>query len=125
LGGRLFIKEAMSRLKDGIVQREETSNRKQLQALYGSDHIIDTISAYFKVPSDEVLTNSRGYRNLAIYLMKRFTGMTNRQIGELFGGLSYSAIAKVHQRLSAKLRNDQSLRKTVEHIVTNLSLVKG
>ena len=57
--------------------------------------------------------------------MKRFTGMTNRQIGELFGGLSYSAIAKVHQRLSAKLRNDQSLRKTVEHIMTNLSLVKG
>ena len=125
LGGQVFIKEALRRLKDEVLQKEETSNRKQLLARHGSDHVIDTISAHFKVSRDDVFANSRGYRNLAIYLMKRFTGMTNRQIGELFGSLSYSAVAKAHQRLSTKLRNDKSLRKTIEDIVKDMSLVKG
>jgi hypothetical protein len=70
------------------LQKEETANRKQLLARHGSEHIIDTISAHFKVSRDDVFAGSRGYRNLSIYLIKRFTGMTNGQIGELFGDIS-------------------------------------
>jgi len=51
--------------------------------------------------------------------------MTKRRIDGLFGGLRYSAVAKVPQRLSSKLRNDQSLRKTVEDILKGLSSAKG
>ena len=65
--------------------------------------------------------NSSESRNIAIYLMKKFTGMTNRQIGELFGDLSYSAVAKAHQTLSTKLKKDRSLRKRVQEITSNLS----
>jgi chromosomal replication initiation ATPase DnaA len=84
----------LDKLKDGILQGEEISNRKQLQAAYESDDVIEAISTYFNVSPDDVFKKRSEYRNIAIYLMKKFTGMTNRQIGQLFGDLSYSAVAR-------------------------------
>jgi len=46
--------------------------------------------------------------------MKNLTGMANRKIGQLFGGLSYFAEAKIHQRLSMKLSRDRSLNEGIE-----------
>ena len=38
-------------------------------------------------------------RDLAIYyLPNRYMNLSNRQIGEIFGTLSYSAVSKVYQR---------------------------
>jgi hypothetical protein len=51
--------------------------------------------------------------------------MTNKQIGQLFGDLSYSAVAKVSQRFSVKLENNKLLSESIEEIMANLSQVKG
>jgi len=125
LGRQTFIKEALGRLKDGIFQREEISYRRELQAAYASEDIIEAICAYFKASRDDVFKNSSEYRKIAIYMMKKLTGMTNKQIGQLFGGLSNSAVAKAYQRFSAKVRTERSLRKRLEEISANLSQVKG
>ena len=74
----------------------------------------------------ELLENkNREHRNIAIYLLKKYTGFTNRQIGQLLGGISYSAVAKVYQRFSEKLSQDKALKKKIAGIMSNLSLVKG
>jgi chromosomal replication initiation ATPase DnaA len=85
------------------------------------EEIIGAISDYFRVSRDDVLKDRVEWRNIAIYLMKKLTGMTNRQIGELFGDLSYSAVAKAYQRFSVNLRKDKKLRKKVETIKAKLS----
>jgi putative transposase len=120
-GGLSFIKESLRRLGDGILQREEISYRRELQAGYESEEIIEAICDYFKVSRDDVLKDRAKWRNMAIYLMKKFTGMTNMQIGQLFGDLSYSAVAKAYQRFSVNLRRDKALRKKVETIRAKLS----
>jgi len=56
--------------------------------------------------------------------MKGLTGMTNGQIGELFGSMSYSAVAKAHKRFSTELGSNKPLRKRIETIKTDLSNVK-
>ena len=53
--------------------------------------------------------------------MKKLKGMTSGQIAGLFGGLSYSAVAKAYQRFSVNLRRDKKLRKKVETIRAKLS----
>jgi chromosomal replication initiation ATPase DnaA len=74
----------------------------------------------------EELTRIRGEpRKLTIYLLKKYTGMPNRQIGEFFGGLSYSAVAKLRERFSAEMKKDRSLREQLERITGELSNVKG
>jgi len=47
--------------------------------------------------------------------------MTNGQMGQLFGDLSYSAVAKAYQRFSINLRRDKKLRKKVDTVRAKLS----
>jgi hypothetical protein len=51
--------------------------------------------------------------------------MNNRHIGELFGGLSYSAVAKVNERFIAKVKKDRKLRSRLAAFSKILSVVKG
>jgi hypothetical protein len=51
--------------------------------------------------------------------------MTNRQIDELFGGLSYSAVSKANERFSAKAEMHRTLKRTFDNITKKMSYVKG
>jgi REP element-mobilizing transposase RayT len=121
LGGKSFIKQALSRLKEGVVSRKETSHRKILESAYQSDVIVDAVSAFFSVDNTEVLNNKKEYRNICIYIMKKYTGMTNGQIGQIFNGLTFSAVAKVYQRMSKAVEENRAMRKKVGKIISTLS----
>jgi chromosomal replication initiation ATPase DnaA len=62
---------------------------------------------------------------MAIYLIKRHTPVMNRQIGELFQGLTYSGVSKANHRFSLRMSEDRDLRKTVEKITRSVSNVKA
>jgi hypothetical protein len=125
LGGDRFIKEILGRLRDEIFHKGEVSHRRRLRTLYGPTNLIQRICGYFKITPDELRRKKGDYRKMAIYLVKRFTGMTNREIGGLFGGLTYSAVAKAYERYSLKLAKDKSLKRELESISSELSKVKG
>ncbi len=78
-------------------------------------------SPYFKVSPEEVLGDRGEYRKIAIHLMKKWTSIPNKQIGELFGALSYYAVSKVQQRFSRKIEKDRALRSRVKKILDNVS----
>ena len=63
-------------------------------------------------------------RKVGIYLMRKHTGLTNREIGEPFGKISYSAVAKVQERFSGQLSTDRSSRQTTQEIRAKMSHVK-
>ncbi len=125
LGAQNFVKQVLAKLKGDTFKREEISYRRELQTARSSDDVIDSIAEYFSVSRDELFGNKGEYRNIAIYLIKKYTGLTNRQIGQLFGYISYSAVGKAYQRFSTKLAKDKLLRKMVEEIMTKMSHVKG
>ena len=76
---------------------------------------------FFGLDKDEVLRNRKEYRNISIYLMKRLTPMTNDQIGQIFNDLSFSAVAKVNQRITKAVKENRAIRKKVGKIISNLS----
>jgi putative transposase len=126
LGGKTFIKEVLNRLKDDThVQKEETSHRAELQLAFASEQIANAIGTYFKVSPEKVLLDQGENRKIAIYLMKKWTSLTNKQIGNLFGDLSYSAVSKANQRFIADMKKDRKLRKKVDAIMKIMSHVKG
>ena len=51
--------------------------------------------------------------------------MTNRQLGDMFGGLSYSAVSKANERFSEKIRKSRVLKNNVNKIANKMSYVKG
>ena len=125
LGGTSFIKDILGGLKGEILQREEVSYRRELQGVWRADEVVAAVASHFKVSRNEVLQESKEYRNIAIHLIKQCTDMTNRRIGEIFGAMSSSGVAKAHQRFGKRLERERSLRKRVGKIRTILSHVKG
>jgi len=57
--------------------------------------------------------------------LKTRTVATNRHIGEVFGGISYSAVAKIYQRFRKEMEGNRKLWERISIIEKGLSFVKG
>ena len=58
---------------------------------------------------------------MAIYAIKRYSGLGNQEIGTLFGGMHYSAATKASARLQTEMAADNALRDLVEKIVSSVN----
>jgi len=125
LGGRRFIKEVLGRLKDRVLLEEEgISQRRELRTGWGKDVVVEAVCRHFRLSQEELFQNRGLARKVGIYLMRKHTGLTNREIGELFGKITYSAVAKVQERFSGQLSRDKSSRQTIREIRAKMSHVK-
>ena len=96
-----------------------------MQSAYALDRIVESLPVHFAVSRGEVKSSKGLYRNMTVYLVKKQTGVNNTKIGDLFGGLSYSAVSKVNTRFSDKLKTDKKLRMDARKIIEHLSYVKA
>jgi len=53
--------------------------------------------------------------------MKKYTGMTNGQIGQIFTGPTFSALAKVYYRMGKAVEENREIRKKIGKIISALS----
>ena len=126
LGGTKFIKETLERIKEEYLIKEEVSQRRALQSKYGVEEVLDLVSNKQKVSREDITGNRfPEKRKIAIYLIKKHTQVTNRQIGEMFGGISYSAVAKVYNRFEQELMKNRRIRREIKKIEKAMSNVKG
>lgn len=118
LGEGRFVKSALKRVKEIWEGDPEVSNRKRLGSMSDAEEILGYICETYKVPREDVLRKRGEVRDLSMYLMKRYTGMTNRQIGELCGGVSFSGVAKADKRFSLRVAEDLKLKKKIDLIIS-------
>lgn len=116
LGGEGFREEVLCKIKRDEVESEDISNRKALRRMKGGEEVIEEICRYFRVGRDACLSRKGIYRKITIYMMKRNTGLTNRQIGEMCGNISSSAVTRVCERFTRQMENDANLREKIEDI---------
>ena len=57
---------------------------------------------------------------MAIYVIKRYSELGNEEIGNLFGGMHYSAVSKSSAKLEEEMADDNALRDIVKGIVSNV-----
>ena len=60
-------------------------------------------------------------RPLALYLARKRSGLTLREIGEKAGGMEYKAVSTAVQRFAKRLECDRSLRRTVKQCLAALT----
>ncbi|MGA1823589.1 MAG: helix-turn-helix domain-containing protein [bacterium] len=128
-GGEKYIEKTLDRLKGQDISRKMDISCREAWSSELShidvNCIIDQVCKYFRTSKDDILNRKGEKRDVAIYLVKRYTNLSNRQIGEIFGSLSYSAVSKVYKRFMQKMAKDMSLMNKVETLKTYLSNVKG
>ena len=126
LGDEGFIRDTLARVELERVDTPEVSHGKALRSTIGLEEIISGCCEYFEVSKDEIIRNKRSKaRKACIYLMKQHTCATNREIAELFGTLSYSAVAKISQNVSQQMGVDKSLREHIKGLQVKYSLFKA
>jgi len=68
---------------------------------------------------------SRKNRNYAVYLSKKYTALSNPEVGAYFGNITFSAVTKIASRLAARMKRDRSTKVEVEKLEKKVSSVKG
>lgn len=53
------------------------------------------------------------------------TGMTNNEIGEFIGGLSYSGMSRVEEHFVEKLKKNRTFEKDLKTVLGKMSKVNG
>jgi len=125
LGEKQFIKEVLDRLKDQDVQKKEVAHRRFLRGISSDmDEIVELVCNQFRVSREQV-QGASPYKGYAVYLARKHTAFSNREIGRYFGGISYSAVTKIGTRIRDRMRKDPKLREKMLELEGNLSRVKG
>lgn len=99
LGGKAFIEMMKGRLKERIVEDREIPGYRSLSRWYTIKDILGVVCSYFGVEPDVLRKRRWNFlpRKVAMYLARKYTDSSLREIGDHFN-VSYSAICQnVHQ----------------------------
>jgi putative transposase len=124
LGGKDFVRHTLQGVKEGHLDRKEISSRRALASPLEIGDIINVVKDGLHVPEEELMKRGTA-RNVAIYLTKLRSGYTNREIGEYFGHISYSAVTRICERLERAMKTERDLGDKVSKLLVLMSNIKG
>lgn len=89
------------------------------------DKIITETSRTFGVTKSDIISKKKDAktaraRQVAIYIVREMTQLTQKQISEYFGGRDRTTILYSVETVAEDIKRDSSLRKTVESIMKNV-----
>lgn len=125
VGGEEFVRGVLQRVRGERLAKTEVAGRCALTRAVDREDVVRVVSEVFRVSRAEVLASRTPHadaRNVAIHVLKQSTGLTNRDLGQFFGGVVPSAIAQATRRVAARLGGDRRLAAMVDRV---LSQVKG
>lgn len=121
LGSEEFRENVRKMLKGQKISNE-IIEKKRFTEKRGPDEIIKEVAQTFGIKEGEVLTRGKKEegRKVAVYLIQRYSGLSNREIGEIFGGIHSSSISKISIRLKEEMARDKNLYSLVNRIESNV-----
>lgn len=126
LGRPTFIKNTLGRIEEDLVARDETAHKKALRFQLRIDDVLSVVCEHYGVSRGIATTSDRNdLRKLNIYLMKKYTAASNRDIGEALGQMRVSAVSKAYQRMGSDVEKNLSLKQEIELLVEKMSRVEG
>ena len=120
LGKALFIKEKLKDLKRTIESRD-FSFKGELTNPIGVSEIMGSITKEYGTDIADLSKlkhHPSKEKKVAIYLLKRYSNLSNAEIGEHFG-LSYSSVSKAAGSLEKQMYKDKGLQKEIYDIISH------
>jgi len=119
LGDEVFVEKMKKRLEEEIGEDHEVPGYKSLSRWYAIEDIVGTVCEHFALTPGELKKRRWGFlpRKVAMYLARKYTDSTLREIGDYFD-VSYSAISQNVDRVA----NSPSARKVIDEIERRLEM---
>lgn len=125
LGDKTFANWIWEKFIDGKEGREVIGRRKMSSGVEASD-VFQVVKGYYNLSIEELLHSRRGFagrndaRSLTMFLLNRHGGYTQREVGELCGGISRIAVSETVRRCERALKTNTHLKRDYEHIIRKL-----
>ncbi|MFT5241367.1 MAG: putative transposase [Candidatus Promineifilaceae bacterium] len=120
VGSQRFREQMIVLAKGG---QRETVCKRELRRRISVDDALGAVEAATGV-SREVFIDRHGDRGkaVAMFLLRRYGGMTLREVGDAFGGVDYAAVSDRVRRLEREVATDRATRDLVREATENLNL---
>lgn len=120
LGSEDFVDRIKKKVE--LKEHREIPESRMLTRRIKYEDVITAVFKKFKINEEEI--KKLGKRNnlarkISLYLLRRFTDMSNVEIAGYFG-IGYTAVSQATSRVRIEMRENQRLRKTVEDIEKGL-----
>lgn len=126
LGSDSFIRDILKKIEEGQLEKEAVSYRGALRTNIGVETVLTEACKHYGIGRESLVRAGQSkVRKICVYLSKKHTVATTREVGALLGDIKYAAVAKMYQRFTKDLAEDEQLRREVEGISVKLSLVEG
>ncbi len=115
----LTLDRVRSSLKDVIDPSIEV---KELDIM----RILDEVAQYYNLSNGEIISKTRNSkitqaRQLAMYLSRKFTKLTNKEIGRYFGGKKHSTVIFACDKIQNELKSNPSIKTIYDAVYKNLA----
>jgi REP element-mobilizing transposase RayT len=123
LGKVKFIKDTIKDLKCQI-EGGDFSYKNKLTNNIQLEEIVKKTAKRFKISPKELYSSKKKpllSRKAAIYLSKRLTGLTNKEIGEAFK-ITYSAVSKSCNDMEKVIKENPRIRRDIETIISHFKV---
>lgn len=126
LGSDSFVRDILKMIEEGQLEKEAVSYRRALRTNVGVETVLIEVCKHCGISREEVASAGQSeVRKICVYLAKKHTVATTREVGALLGDMGYAAVAKMYQRFAKDLVEDKQLRKELEGLSKKLSVVEG
>ena len=119
LGRVGFIKEKLKELKIQV-ESDEISYRKALDVGREPERIIEEVARIYKKKPEELInsrTKPATEKQVAIYLIRRHTGLTNGEIGKIFK-MRAQAVSKAGIKIERMMKENRKIRGQVKKLIS-------
>ncbi len=108
LGKVEFIEKIKEKINSLGKEREVTETK--IAGTYSAEEIIQSIVNKLRVEKEELFGKRKGniYRQLALYLLKRYTVLSLKEIGEMFR-MDYAAVSQACKRFESLTERDKEV----------------
>ncbi|AEA33043.1 Chromosomal replication initiator DnaA domain protein [Hippea maritima DSM 10411] len=113
LGSEKFIEKIKEKISK-LSSNREISHIKG-ENLLPKERVINAVSTQFNIKQNIIFKKIKGniYRKLTLYLLKKYTPLSLKEIGELFN-IDYSAVSQTVKRFEKEMRKDKITQGMVE-----------
>ena len=126
LGSKAFVDWAKATFLVDQQNNRDIPELKRIKPCPSVETIVELVSDYFKVPSEDILKRGRKRnqaRDITIYLSRQLSGCTGQELGRSFGGISGAAITMRCKSIAKTRLKNRRLRRDLdklhERIVNN------
>jgi putative transposase len=119
LGDTNFIKWVRETFLSDRDDQEEIPELKKLKPRIAIEDVVQAVSDKFETSADQITVKGRKNnkaREVAIHLARDMCGLSCKQLGIYFGGVSGALITIMHKRIAEETSQNRRLRLRVDNI---------